>query len=110
MISRSASSTHATSVVDAIVYVVDDDPVVRETIGSLLRSMGFRVELFMAARDLLQSDLEEVPSCLILDVRLPGFGGFDLQAELERSNNPIPIIFMTGYGDIPMTVRAMKAG
>jgi FixJ family two-component response regulator len=82
----------------------------REMLASLLRSVGLRVELFGSAPELLQSKLRDVPSCLVLDVRLPGLGGLDLQAELAKANIRTPIIFMSGYGDIPMTVRAMKGG
>jgi FixJ family two-component response regulator len=96
--------------IEAIVYVVDDDPSMREMLASLLRSVGLRVELFGSAPELLQSKLRDVPSCLVLDVRLPGLGGLDLQAELAKANIRTPIIFMSGYGDIPMTVRAMKGG
>jgi FixJ family two-component response regulator len=95
---------------EATVYVVDDDPSVREMLASLFRSVGLRVELFGSAPELLQSQLRDVPSCLVLDVRLPGLGGLDLQAELAKANIRTPIIFMTGYGDIPMSVRAMKGG
>jgi DNA-binding NtrC family response regulator len=91
--------------IEAIVYVVDDDPSMREMLASLLRSVGLRVELFGSAPELLQSKLRDVPSCLVLDVRLPGLGGLDLQAELAKANIRTPIIFMSGYGDIPMTVR-----
>jgi FixJ family two-component response regulator len=73
-------------------------------------SVGQQVQLFESARDLLQSNLPKVPSCLVLDIRLPGLSGLDLQAELTNVGLPIPIIFITGHGDIPMTVRAMKAG
>src|SRR5215472_10198396 len=110
MARRSASQFHAPPQADAVVYIVDDDATVRETLSSLVRSTGFGVALFASGREFLQSALKDVPSCLILDVRLPGFGGLDLQAELERSNNPIPIIFITGFGDIPMSVQAMKGG
>jgi FixJ family two-component response regulator len=95
---------------EATVYVVDDDPSIREMLASLFRSVGLRVELFGSAPELLQSQLRDVPSCLVLDVRLPGLGGLDLQAELAKANIRTPIIFMTGYGDIPMSVRAMKGG
>jgi len=93
-----------------VVFVVDDDPSVREMLGSLFRSIGLRVGLFGSAPELLQSELPDVPSCLVLDIRLPGLGGLDLQAELAEANICIPIIFVTGYGDIPMSVRAMKRG
>jgi FixJ family two-component response regulator len=107
---RHSSRSHDSQMIEAIVYVVDDDPSMREMLASLLRSVGLRVELFGSAPELLQSKLRDVPSCLVLDVRLPGLGGLDLQAELAKANIRTPIIFMSGYGDIPMTVRAMKGG
>ena len=79
-------------------------------LSDLLQSVGLRVRLFESAQELLQSELEDSPRCLVLDIRLPGLGGFDLQAELAKSNIKIPIIFVTGHGDISMSVRAMKAG
>jgi FixJ family two-component response regulator len=94
----------------AIVYIIDDDASIREMLASLFRSVGLRVEVFGSAPELLQSKLPEVASCLVLDVRLPGLSGLDLQAELAAANIHTPIIFMTGHGDIPMSVRAMKAG
>src|ERR1022692_3127052 len=93
-----------------IVFVIDDDESIREALKSLLRSVGLRVELFGAASEFLKSKLPDVPSCLVLDVRLPGLSGLDFQTELAKANVHIPIIFITGHGDIPMTVRAMKAG
>jgi FixJ family two-component response regulator len=93
-----------------IVYVVDDDNSIREALKSLLGSMGMRAEVFGSAAEFLKSELADVPSCLVLDVRLPGLSGLDFQAELARANIQVPIIFITGHGDIPMTVRAMKAG
>jgi FixJ family two-component response regulator len=95
---------------DAIVFIVDDDPIVRGAISALLLSVGRRVELFESATELLQSSLPAGPSCLVLDVRLPGLSGLDLQAELANAGLPIPVIFITGHGDIPMSVKAMKAG
>jgi FixJ family two-component response regulator len=92
-----------------VVFVVDDDESIREALRSLLRSVGLRVELFGAASEFLKSKLPDAPSCLVLDVRLPGLSGLDFQTELARANVNIPIIFITGHGDIPMTVRAMKA-
>jgi len=82
----------------------------RDALGSLLRSVGHRVEVFPAASDLLQSKLPDIVSCIVLDVRLPGLSGLDLQTELAEAGIRIPVIFITGYGDIPMSVRAMKAG
>jgi FixJ family two-component response regulator len=93
-----------------IVFVIDDDESIREALRSLLRSVGLRVELFGAASEFLKSKLPDAPSCLVLDVRLPGVSGLDFQTELAKANVHIPIIFITGHGDIPMTVRAMKAG
>ena len=93
-----------------IVFVIDDDELIREALRSLLRSVGLRVELFGAASEFLKSKLPDAPSCLVLDVRLPGVSGLDFQTELAKANVHIPIIFITGHGDIPMTVRAMKAG
>ena len=95
---------------DPVVYVVDDDPGVREALNSLIRSVGFRVQTFASAQDFLQSKPSTAPSCLILDVRLPGLSGLDLQRELRQADIHIPVIFVTGHADIPMSVRAMKAG
>ena len=95
---------------DPIVFVVDDDASVRESLSSLFRSVGLRVEAFGSAHEFLQCKLPNVPSCLILDIRLPRLSGLDFQAELAKADIQIPVIFMTGHGDIPMTVRAMKAG
>jgi FixJ family two-component response regulator len=97
-------------IVEPMVYVVDDDRLMREMLSSLFRSVGLRVRLFESAKELLQSELEDAPSCLVLDVRLPRLNGFDLQAELAKSSIGIPIIFLTGHGDVSMSVRAMKAG
>jgi len=93
-----------------IVYVVDDDASVREALQSLFRSVGLQVETFGSAAEFLQSKLPNVPGCLVLDVRLPGLSGLDFHAELAKADINIPIIFITGHGDIPMSVRAMKAG
>ena len=92
------------------VFVIDDDAAVRSSLLSLLRSVGFQATTFGSASEFLSSRKPDVPSCLVLDVRLPGVGGIEFQAELAKANIHIPIIFITGYGDIPMTVRAMKAG
>jgi FixJ family two-component response regulator len=97
-------------IVEPTVYVVDDDRPIRETLSSLFRSVGLRVRLFESAQELLQSELEDAPSCLVLDLRMPRLSGFDLQAELAKSNTRIPIIFLTGHGDVSTSVRAMKAG
>jgi FixJ family two-component response regulator len=95
---------------DSIVLIVDDDPIVRGAISSLLQSVGRQVQLFESAPELLQTRLPEVPSCLVLDIRLPGLSGLDLQTELANAGLAIPVIFITGHGDISMSVRAMKAG
>jgi FixJ family two-component response regulator len=92
------------------VFVVDDDDAVRQSLSSLFRSVGLQVKAFSSAAEFLQSKLPDCPSCLVLDVRLPGASGLDFQSDLAEANIQIPIIFMTGHGDIPMTVRAMKAG
>jgi FixJ family two-component response regulator len=92
------------------VFVVDDDASLREALKSLLRSVGLRVEVFGSGADFLKIKLPADPACLVLDVRLPGLSGLDFQSELAKANIHIPIIFVTGHGDIPMTVRAMKAG
>ena len=95
---------------DAIVFVVDDDPSMRAALTNLFRSVDLGVEVFGSARELLQSKLPNVTSCLVLDIRLPGVSGLDFQDELAAAGIHIPIIFMTGHGDIPMSVKAMKAG
>jgi FixJ family two-component response regulator len=92
------------------VLVIDDDAGVREALSALFRSVGLQVKTFASTPEFLEFKPPEGPSCLVLDVRLPGMSGLDFQAELARTNIDIPIIFMTGHGDIPMTVRAMKAG
>jgi FixJ family two-component response regulator len=93
-----------------IVFVVDDDASVRDGLTNLFRSVGLQCAAFGSAAELLGSKLPDAPSCLVLDVRLPGVSGLDFQAELTKANIAIPIIFMTGHGDIPMSVQAMKAG
>ena len=93
-----------------IVIVIDDDASVRESLSRLFRSVGFQVRAYATTPEFLQSPLPDSPSCLVLDVRLQGASGLDFQTELANANIHIPIIFMTGHGDIPMTVRAMKAG
>ena len=93
-----------------VVFVVDDDSGLREALSSLFRSVGLQVKTYASATEFLQSKLPDRPSCMVLDVRLPGLSGLDFQAELVKANIRIPIVFMTGHGDIPMTVRAMKAG
>lgn len=94
----------------AIVYVVDDDSALREGLESLVRAMGLRACTFASAAEFLAFERPDVPSCLVLDVRLPGLSGLDLQSELAALSSPPPIIFVSGHGDIPMSVRAMKAG
>jgi len=93
-----------------MVYVIDDDESIRESLKSLMRSVGLGVETFASAQEFLQSERPDVPACLILDVRMPGLSGLDLQRDLANTSIHIPIIFITGHGDIPMSVRAMKAG
>ena len=92
------------------VFVVDDDAPMRDALSSLIRSVGLRVEIFSSAREFLRAKASDGPACLVLDVRLPGLSGMDLHRELIAADNPIPVIFITGHGDIPMSVRAMKAG
>ena len=94
----------------SIVYVIDDDASVRDALKSLIRSVGLEVELFSSTQEFLRRKQPDVPSCLILDVRLPGKSGLDFQHELTEANIAIPIIFITAHGDIPMSVQAMKAG
>jgi FixJ family two-component response regulator len=93
-----------------IVFVVDDDPSMRPAMESLIRSVGLRVRSFASAHDFLDFQRPDAPACLVLDVRLPGLSGLDLQHELASAGNSIPIIFITGHGDIPMSVQAMKSG
>jgi FixJ family two-component response regulator len=93
-----------------VVCIVDDDGAVREALSSLFRSVGLTVATFGSAADFLDRELADSPGCLVLDVRLPGVSGLDFQAQLAAMDNRLPIVFMTGHGDIPMSVRAMKAG
>ena len=95
---------------EPIVFIIDDDPSMRRALTNLFQSVGLQVEAFGSAPEMLQNKLPEVASCLVLDIRLPGLSGLDLQTELAKANIHIPIIFITGHGDIPMTVRAMKGG
>jgi len=95
---------------DAMVFVIDDDESIRESLKSLIRSVGLNVRTFASADEFLNSERPDVPACLILDVRMPGLSGLDLQRDLSETNIHLPIIFITGHGDIPMSVRAMKAG
>jgi FixJ family two-component response regulator len=94
----------------AIVFVVDDDPSIREAIKSLISLAGLRVETFGTAQEFLRKERPDLPGCVVLDVEMPGLSGLDLQRELAAQGIKLPIIFITGYGDIPMSVRAMKAG
>ena len=95
---------------DPIVYVVDDDASVRDAVKRLISSVGLRVETFGSTREFLDGKRPDAPACLVLDVRLPGASGLELQSDLSAANFQIPIIFITGHADVPMTVRAMKAG
>jgi FixJ family two-component response regulator len=94
----------------ATVFVVEDDPSVREALAGLIRSAGWSVEVFDSAHEFLARPKAEAPSCLVLDVGLPGLSGLDLQARMVGHHNDVPIVFITGHGDIPMSVAAMKAG
>jgi FixJ family two-component response regulator len=94
----------------AAVFVIDDDEDLRDGLSNLLRSVGLQVRAFSSATDFLKSSLPDTPSCLVLDIRLPGISGLDFQSELIKKNIGMPIVFMSAHGDIPMTVRAMKAG
>jgi FixJ family two-component response regulator len=95
---------------DPIVFIVDDDPSVLKALRRLMKSVGFQVQAFASASEFLAAERPEAPSCLVLDVRMPGLGGLALQETLAANNSHIPIVFITGHGDIPMTVQAMKAG
>ena len=94
----------------SVVFVIDDDPSMRESLQSLLRSIGHAVQAFATTQEFLLSERPDVPGCLVLDVRLPGQSGLEFQRELTRSDIELPIVFITGHGDIPMSVTAMKAG
>ena len=98
------------SAANSTVLVIDDDPDVRASVGRLLRSLGMDVQLFASISDFLKSDPPNGPTCLVLDIRLPGQSGLDLQRELAAANRELPIIFITGHGDITMSVQAMKGG
>jgi FixJ family two-component response regulator len=110
VIERPRSSHETTNAEKPVVFVVDDDASMRGALVNLFRSVGLQVEAFGSAREMLQSKLPDVASCLVLDIRLPGLSGLDLQTELIKAGIRIPIVFITGVGDIPMTVRAMKGG
>lgn len=96
--------------VQSVVYVIDDDPAVREALSGLFRSVGLQVRTFAAPPEFLASKPADVPSCLVLDVRLPGHSGLEFQTELANASIHVPIVFITGHGDVPMSVKAMKAG
>ena len=100
----------AASATASVVFVVDDDASVRDSLGRLISSVGFKVETFANARAFLGARRPDAPGCLVLDVRLPGLSGLDLQRELAETDAALPIVFLTGHGDIPMSVQAMKAG
>lgn len=110
MTERPKSSDGSANAREPVVFVVEDDASMRRALNNLFQSVGLEVELFGSASEMLQSKLPDVASCLVLDIRLPGLSGLDFQTELAKANIHIPIIFMTGHGDIPMTVRAMKGG
>ena len=93
-----------------VVFVIDDDQSVRDGLQGLIRSVGLQVSMFGSTQEFLESERPDVRGCLVLDIRLPGMGGLDFQRELAKSKNNLPIVFITGHGDIPMTVQAMKAG
>src|SRR5258708_6794837 len=95
---------------DSIVYVVDDDRSSRQSLEFLMKASGFKVQAFASSKEFLNFSRPEVPACLVLDVRMPGLTGLELQTELMKIGVRFPIIFMTGHGDIPMSVQAMKAG
>jgi FixJ family two-component response regulator len=107
---RPKPSQEGADVREPVVFIIDDDLSVRRALTNLFQSVGLGVEAFGSAPEMLQSKLPDVASCLVLDIRLPGLSGLDLQSELARGNVHIPIVFITGHGDIPMTVRAMKGG
>ncbi len=107
---RPKSSQERVSAREPLVFVVEDDELVRGALSNLFQSVGLAVEVFGSASEMLQSKLPDVASCLVLDIRLPGLSGLDFQGELAKANIHIPVIFMTGHGDIPMTVKAMKGG
>ena len=107
---RPKSSQERVSAREPLVFVVEDDELVRGALSNLFQSVGLAVEVFGSASEMLQSKLPDVASCLVLDIRLPGLSGLDFQGELAKANVHIPVIFMTGHGDIPMTVKAMKGG
>jgi FixJ family two-component response regulator len=110
MTERSKSPHESAGAREPIVFVIDDDESMRRALTNLFQSVGLKVEVYGSASEMLLGKLPDVASCLVLDIRLPGLSGLDFQTELAKANIHIPIIFMTGHGDIPMTVRAMKGG
>jgi FixJ family two-component response regulator len=110
MITRNAPSTTTPAANEPCIHIVDDDQSVRDALSSLFRSVGYQVQLYGATQAFMEAKRSDGNSCLVLDIRLPGASGLDLQTHLNRAQIPIPVIFMTGHGDIPMSVRAMKAG
>ena len=110
MTERGKPSREPAGAREPLVFIVEDDESMRRALSNLFQSVGLEVEMFGSASEMLQARLPDVASCLVLDVRLPGLSGLDFQAELAKANILIPIIFMSGHGDIPMTVRAMKGG
>jgi FixJ family two-component response regulator len=110
MIKGNAPSSAQLAQMVPCIYVIDDDRSVRDALSSLFRSVGYKVQLFESTSEFIQAKRLDANSCLVLDIRLPGVSGLDLQSHLNREQIQIPIIFMTGHGDIPMSVRAMKAG
>ena len=110
MTERAKLSHEPADAKEPIVFVIDDDASMRRALTNLFQSVGLKVEVYGSASEMLLGKLPDVASCLVLDIRLPGLSGLDFQTELARANIHIPIIFMTGHGDIPMTVRAMKGG
>jgi FixJ family two-component response regulator len=110
MVSQRNSSAKTVASTEPFVFIVDDDDSMRQALARLFYSVKLRVEVFASAQEFLKSERPDVPSCLVLDVRLPGLSGLEFQAELAKENIRIPIVFISGHGDIPMSVRAMKAG
>src|SRR5262245_49370252 len=109
-LSSRSSGGGAVDTENPMVFVVDDDRSIRNSLENLLRSAGLTVQTCASAPEFLTTERPQAPSCLVLDVRLPGASGLDLQEELAKAGAPLPIVFITGHGDIPTTVRAMKAG
>lgn len=107
---KEKSPTQSATQTASFIFIVDDDEPLRESLKSLFRSVGLQAQSFGSAQDFLRIEIPDAPCCLILDVRLPGISGIDFQAELHKAGKQIPVIFVTGHGDIPMTVKAMKAG